>query len=223
MTLPRVRLRGGFQRPIGLGEFVRRFMSGQIEAPVLDPDTRAIVDSVRIDPSRGAPPQDIWARYKDFLFTAWGQELMERWRREGRVIPVSEDEQEALQRIARGRIPQRRTSMRLASFYRYFGMLRSLGWVEATGEEEGSLIGGVPGAEVTKQDGTALVRVPQPRRYYRLTRFGLAEPPEGAWRNPLLVLYPERGQDYYRATAEAARKRRGKLPPYRKPRLPEVA
>ena len=64
-----------------------------------------------------------------------------------------------------------------------------LGWVELTGEEEGSLPGGMPGARVERTPkGTTLVEVPQPRRFYRLTRKG-REAPIGAWSDPLQALY----------------------------------
>ncbi len=43
-------------------------------------------------------------------------------------------------------IPQPLTTMRSHSFYRYFHLLKQLGWVEATGEEEPSFPGGMPGA-----------------------------------------------------------------------------
>ena len=38
-------------------------------------------------------------------------------------------------------IPHRPTKMRSRSFYRYFHLLKQLGWVEAIGEEEGSVLG----------------------------------------------------------------------------------
>ena len=59
-------------------------------------------------------------------------------------------------------IPHRLTKMRSHSFYRYFHHLKMLGWVEPTGEEEGSLLGGVPGAKVERTaEGTTVVEVPQ--------------------------------------------------------------
>ena len=48
--------------------------------------------------------------------------------------------QEALERI-----PKRLTRMRSHSFYRYFHHLKMLDWVEPTGEEEKSSMGGIPG------------------------------------------------------------------------------
>ena len=131
--------RGGFTRATGLGEFIRFFLSGKLEAPILDPDTRELTGFAGVEPHAGAPAQDIWARYKDFLFVAWGQELVEQWRREGREIPEDPEAFSEAERTARARIPQRLTGMRLNSFYRYFHNLRELGWVEFTGQEEGSL------------------------------------------------------------------------------------
>lgn len=217
MTLPLTNEREG-GRPIGLGRFIRLFLGGELEAPELDPGTLAIVGMVRADRRRGAPQRDIWARYRDFLFVAWGQELVERWREQGREIPDDPEEYEQLERVARARIPQRLSRMRVASFYRYFRNLRTLGWVEPSGEEEGSLLGGEPDGGVQIIAGQTLLPIPQPRRYYRLTRRGLEVPVEDGWRNPLLLLYPERGVDYYRGTARQARERRGVLP--RRERLP---
>jgi DNA-binding PadR family transcriptional regulator len=58
-----------------------------------------------------------------------------------------------------------------------------------TGEEEGSLFGGMPGAKVehTAED-TTMVEVPQPRRFYRLTAKG-KEAPDAAWSDPLQAIY----------------------------------
>ena len=87
------------------------------------------------------------------------------------------------------RIPQRLTTMRSHSFYRYFHLLKQLGWVEATGEEEPSFPGGMPGARVEHTaQGTTLVEVPQPRRFYRLTAKGREAPPS-AWSDPLQAIY----------------------------------
>ena len=87
------------------------------------------------------------------------------------------------------RIPHRLTKVRSHSFYRYFHHLKMLGWVEPTGEEEGSLFGGMPGAKVERTaEGTTLVEVPQPRRFYRLTAKG-KEAPDVSWSDPLQALY----------------------------------
>ena len=81
-------------------------------------------------------------------------------------------------------IPHRLTKMRSHSFYRYFHHLKMLSWVEPTGEEEGSLFGGVPGATVERTtEGTTVVEVPQPQRFHRLTAKG-KEAPDVAWSDP---------------------------------------
>ena len=145
--------RGGFLRPFGCGEFIRRFLLG--EGPEGSP---------KIDPKVGAPIEDMVAM------------AMER----GIEISV----EEALRRI-----PHRLTKVRSHSFYRYFHLLKQLGWVEATGEEEGSLLGGMPGARVEHTaQGTTLVEVPQPRRYYRLTAEGRGAS-DIAWSDPLQAIY----------------------------------
>ena len=86
------------------------------------------------------------------------------------------------------RIPHRLTKMRSHSFYRYFHHLKMLGWVELTGEEEKSAMGGVPGARVEKSDNGTLVEVPQPRRFYKLTDKGRAAS-DIEWQDPLQALY----------------------------------
>ena len=64
-----------------------------------------------------------------------------------------------------------------------------LDWVEPTGEEEGSLLGGMPGAKVKRTaEGTTVVEVPQPRRFYRLSVKG-KEAPDAAWSDPLQAIY----------------------------------
>ena len=87
------------------------------------------------------------------------------------------------------RIPHRLTKMRSHSFYRYFHNLKMLGWVRLTGEEEGSMFGGMPGARVERTPaGTTLVEVPQPRRFYKLTTKGYRAG-RVAWNDPLQALY----------------------------------
>ena len=109
------------------------------------------------------------------------------------------------------RIPHRLTKMRSHSFYRYFHHLKMLGWVEPTGEEEGSLFGGMAGAKVERTaEGTTLVEVPQPRRFYRLTVKG-KEAPDVAWSDPLQAIYKYPRE--YRSRRKAERLYRpGSLP-----------
>ena len=184
MVLPLRPPRGGFLRPFGCGEFIRSFLLG--EGPEGSP---------RIAPDVGAPTEAIRSAYKAALLREHAEDMVALAMERGIELSV----EEALRRI-----PQRLTKVRSHSFYRYFHLLKQLGWVEATGEEEGSLIGGMPGARVERtSEGTTLVEVPQPRRYYRLTAKG-REAPDIAWSDPLQAIY-----DYPRET----RSQRKSYPP----------
>ena len=161
--------RGGFLRPFGCGEFIRNFLLG------LGPD-----GSPAIDPALGAPTEDIRSAYKNALLRAHAEDMVALAMERGIELSM----EEALKRI-----PQRLTKMRSHSFYRYFHLLKQLGWVEFTGEEEGSLMGGMPGARVEHTSkGTTVVEVPQPRRFYRLTATGRGAS-DAAWSDPLQALY----------------------------------
>lgn len=161
--------RGGFLRPFGCGEFIRDFLLGHGPG-----------GSPRIDPDVGAPTEDIRSAYKNALLQAYAEDMVALAL--GRGIEVSMED-------ALRRIPQRQGRMRSHSFYRYFHLLKQLGWVEATGQEEGSFLGGMPGAKVERTTrNTTLVEVPQPRRYYRLTAKG-REAPRSAWSDPLRAFY----------------------------------
>ena len=161
--------RGGFLRPFGCGQFIRSYLAG--EGPY---------GSIVIDPSRGAPIEDIRSAYKNALLRAHAEDMVAMALEKG--IELSLDE-------ALRRIPHRLTKVRSHSFYRYFHLLKQLAWVEATGEEEGSLLGSMPGARVEHTaEGTTLVEVPQPRRFYRLTAKGRGAS-EAAWSDPLEALY----------------------------------
>lgn len=168
-TLPLRPARGGFLRPFGCGEFIREFLLGH------GPE-----GSAAIEPERGAPIEDIRSAYKNALLRAHAEDMVAMALEKGIELSV----EEALRRI-----PHRLTKVRSHSFYRYFHLLKQLGWVEATGEEEGSLLGGMPGARVERTaQGTTLVEVPQPRRFYRLSARG-RDAPESAWSDPLQALY----------------------------------
>jgi len=80
-------------------------------------------------------------------------------------------------RVSLGRFPPKYTRIRYHSFLVYFGMLKRLGWVEETGEEETSSFqeNYPPGPD---------------RKYYRLTTAG-KEAHMVEWSNPLFSLYPE--------------------------------
>ena len=161
--------RGGFLRPFGCGEFIRDFLLGNGPG-----------GSPRIDPDVGAPTEDIRSAYKNALLKAYAEDMVAVAMEKG----VNLSMEEALRRI-----PRRQSRMRSHSFYRYFHLLKQLGWVEATGQEEGSFLGGMPGAKVEHTaEGTTLVEVPQPRRFYRLTPKG-REAAGSAWRDPLQAVY----------------------------------
>lgn len=67
----------------------------------------------------------------------------------------------------------------------YFGVLKRLGWVEATGKTEASSI---------KENYS-----PAPERiYYRITKKGV-EAGDELWSNPLFTLYPEIGPSHMKA------------------------
>jgi len=169
MVLPLRPRRGGFLRPFGCGQFIRSFLLG--EGPQ---------EASRIDPDVGAPIEDIRSAYKNALLRSHAEDMVALAMEKGIQLSM----EEALRRI-----PQRLTKVRSHSFYRYFHLLKQLGWVEATGEEEGSFMGGMPGARVEHTpQGTTLVEVPQPRRYYRLTAQG-REAPDIAWSDPLQAVY----------------------------------
>ena len=170
-------VRGGFIRPFGCGIFVRGLLMGRgaaYGAPV-------------IDPARGSPQADIFHHYKRALHTAYAEDAT-AWENDRRVrakrAPYTESEY--AQRVAwhLSRIPYKLVKCRYHSFIMYFGMLKKLGWVEVTGEEEVS----------TPQD---YYEGFEPRRYYRLTKKGI-EAPDHQWSNPHRTLYPQFGPEYYR-------------------------
>ena len=161
--------RGGFLRPFGCGEFIRDFLLGNGPS-----------GSPRIEPDVGAPTEDIRSAYKNALLQAYAEDMVAVAMEKGVELSIEEASQ---------RIPQRQSRMRSHSFYRYFHLLKQLDWVELTGEEEGSFMGGMPGAKVEHTaEGTTLVEVPQPRRFYRLTAKG-RDAAQSAWRDPLQAVY----------------------------------
>lgn len=105
---------------------------------------------------------DIHFEYKSALHRAHARDAVEREeeRRIRRGMPAFTEE-EYRERLGYylGRIPYKELKMRYASFTRYFGHLKRLGWVEETGMTEPS----------TFQDDYP----PAPSRiYYRLTDAG---------------------------------------------------
>ncbi|GAI87134.1 unnamed protein product, partial [marine sediment metagenome] len=123
---------------------------------------------------------DIHGEYKSALHRAHASDAAvrdeeERARREKR--PISPERIEAMTEFYLVRIPYKELKMRYASFTRYFGHLKRLGWVEETGKTEPSAI----------QDDYPPA---PPRVFYRLTDAGwkasLAEVS-----NPVRTLYPQ--------------------------------
>jgi hypothetical protein len=143
---------GGFLRPFGTAWFIIEFLKGT------EPE-----DSKRIDPAVGAPMTDIHYEYKSALHRAHARDSVEmeeeRRIRKGQPAYTEEEYSERLEYYL-SRIPYKLLKMRYASFTRYFGHLKRLGWVEETGKVEASAI----------QDDYP----PAPSRvYYRLTDAGL--------------------------------------------------
>ena len=158
---------GGYLRPFGTAWFIIEFLKGN------GPE-----DSTRIDPDEGAPMTDIHFEYKSALHRAHASDAAvrdeeKRARREKR--PINPERIEAMTEFYLGRIPYKELKMRYASFTRYFGHLKRLGWVEETGKTEPSAI----------QDDYP----PAPSRvFYRLTNDGKkAIMPEIS--DPVMTLY----------------------------------
>ncbi|MDD5703110.1 MAG: hypothetical protein PHU23_13805, partial [Dehalococcoidales bacterium] len=95
---------------------------------------------------------------------------------------VTEDEAEKIYQRELKRVSRKFTHMRYHSFLMYFGVLKRLGWVEATDRKEASAI----------QDNYP--SAPE-RTYYRLTKTGI-EAEDGLWSNPLFTLYPDIGPSH---------------------------
>ena len=161
--------RGGFLRPFGAAWFIIEFLKGN------GPE-----DSKRVDPAEGAPMTDIHGEYKSALHRAHARDAVERLEeaRIRRGLPAfTEEEYREWLEYYLDRIPYKELKMRYASFTRYFGHLKRLGWVEETGKTEPSAI----------QDDYPLA---PSRVFYRLTDAGwkaaLAE-----ISNPVRTLYPQ--------------------------------
>jgi DNA-binding PadR family transcriptional regulator len=165
--------RGGFLRPFGCGWFIREYLMGN------GPE-----GSTPIDPERGAPQADINFEYKESLARATARERAEKIisRMVLKGDDVTEEQAERIHERELKKISRKFTRMRYHSFLVYFGVLKRLGWVEATSETEGSSI----------QDNYP--DAPD-RAYYRLTRAG-REAGEDLWSNPQYALYPENGRSH---------------------------
>ncbi|MDD4984213.1 MAG: hypothetical protein PHQ43_00290 [Dehalococcoidales bacterium] len=165
--------RGGFLRPFGCGWFIREYLLGN------GPE-----GSTKIDPKRGAPQADINFEYKEALARATARERAERIISNMVVkgADVTEEEADKIYQRELKRVSRKFTHMRYHSFLMYFGVLKRLGWVEATDRTEASAI----------QDNYPAA--PE-RVYFRLTMKG-EQAGEESWQNPLFTLYPEIGPSH---------------------------
>ncbi len=173
--------RGGFLRPFGCGWFIRDFILGKGKE-----------GSKKIDRDEGASQADICYQYKEALAKATARDRAERI--VSRMVvggaDVTEEQAEALYQRELRRTSRKFSHMRYHSFLIYFGVLKRLGWVEASGKTEPSSI----------QDNYP----PAPSRvYYRLTKKGV-DADEGLWANPLFTLYPEIGVSHVKKPARSA-------------------
>ncbi|MBN1189466.1 MAG: hypothetical protein JXA46_06930 [Dehalococcoidales bacterium] len=165
--------RGGFLRPFGCGWFIREFLLGK------GPEGSGV-----IDPEQGAPQADINYEYKEALARATARDRAERIISNMVVkgADVTEEEAEKIYQRELKRVSRKFTHMRYHSFLMYFGVLKRLGWVEAT--------------EVTEPSTIQDYYPPAPERtYYRLTKKGIQAGDE-LWSNPLFTLYPEIGPSH---------------------------
>lgn len=165
--------RGGFLRPFGCGWFIREYLLGN------GPE-----GSPRIDRECGAPQADINYEYKEALARATARERAERIisKQVVRGVDVTEEYAEEIYQKQLRKVSRKFTHMRYHSFLMYFGVLKRLGWVEATERMEPSAI----------QDNYP--DAPE-RTYYRLTREGISAN-DRSWANPLFTLYPEIGPNH---------------------------
>jgi len=176
MALPIRPDQGGFLRPFGCAWFIVELLKGN------SPE-----GSRRIDPEVGAPMVDILAEYKTALLRSFARDAVEkeeerRIKKGGRSF--NEEEYSEHLEYYFNRIPYKFTRMRYASFTRYMGHLKRLGWIEETGKTEASgLQDDYPPAP--------------PRVYYRLTKAGWKATP-AEMSNPVRTLYPKFDKDYFR-------------------------
>lgn len=166
MQLRPLRL-GGFLRPFRTTWFILEFLKGNGPA-----------DSRTIDPQLGVPITEIKYEYKIALLRHLADDIATREeeslaRREGRRIdPERIDERRA---FYRERLALTSRGTRQASFTRYFGLLKQLGWVEFTGEE-------APSAPQENDPRFS------PKRLYRLAAGGWAATPADI-SDPIMTLY----------------------------------
>jgi len=123
---------GGFLRPFGTAWFIIEFLKGN-----------GPQDSKRIDPDVGAPMSDVHFEYKSALHRAHAEDEAARREEEdarGEGRHIDPEKVAAWTEYYLARIPYKELKMRYASFTRYFGHLKRLGWVEESGKTEPSAI-----------------------------------------------------------------------------------
>lgn len=160
-------------RPFGCGWFIREFLLGH------GPE-----GSPAIAPDKGATQADINFHYKSALVRAIARDHAEKIISAMvlRGVDVTPEIADEIYEDELKKIPHKYTRMRYHSFLVYFGILKRLGWVEATGETEPSAL----------QDNYP----PGPARmFYRLTSKG-RKAPLIEWSNPLFTLYPVIAEKY---------------------------
>jgi len=135
--------RGGFLRAFGCAQFIVSFLKG--DGPF---------GATSIDPERGSPQSDIFREYKEALRRDQAEDMVgreeERRIRRGQP-PLTREEADDLVAYFIGRLPLRSTRMRYHSFLSYFGLLKRLGWVEPTGEQEISEAQDMMGREARRE------------------------------------------------------------------------
>ena len=121
--------RGGNHHPLLRGLFIRDLLMG-----------RGPYDASVIDPRRGSTQSDINFEYKEASARATARQHAEKIisRMVLTGVDVTEEQAEGIYRRELERISRKFTHMRYHSFLMYFGVLKRLGWVEATGETEAS-------------------------------------------------------------------------------------
>lgn len=191
--------RGGFLRPFGCGFFIRDFLAGR------GPEYGAPA----INPAKGAACEDIFYHYKLALHRAYAEDAT-AWENDERIRAGKPlyTELEYAERVAwhLARMPYKLVKARYHSFSRYFHWLKQLEWVEATGVEEKSTV------QANIEESRAETMLPSyeapPRRYYRLTKKGIAAS-DPLWSNPLITCHPEiagiPAYEYYREKRKGRR------------------
>ncbi len=115
--------KGGYLRPFGAGWFVREYLLGN------GPE-----GSTKINPDTGAAQADINYEYKEALARATAREHAEKIISDMVVsgADVTEEDAENVYQRQLKKVARKFTHMRYHSFLMYFGVLKRLGWVEAT-------------------------------------------------------------------------------------------